>query len=341
MVSLQTVRQSNARLASLPPGLVAVFIGATSGIGLNALQQFAQQAQGSSPRIYSVSRPATAAAHQSVLASLGQSHPTGTYKLITADVSLVCEIDKVVDAVASQETKVDILFMSAGFMAFEGRKDTREGLDPSMSTRYYSRLRAVQRFLPLLNNPAVSSPRVVSVLAGGLERPLNESDLDLRDPSHYSVWNASFHCGTMGTLALERIARQNPRLSIVHWYPGPVATPGLARAAEFGMSPPDQMALDEAGARAVFLATNDRYAVQVDTQEGGGGGGPPGLVPVPDGLEVAKTSAGGIFLIDPLGEPTDNERVLADLRERGVDEAVWNFTQDVFAACQSAAPPVS
>ncbi|EXJ86141.1 hypothetical protein A1O1_06511 [Capronia coronata CBS 617.96] len=320
MVSLQTVQQSNARLASLPKGLVALFIGATSGIGQSALQHFAQHA--SAPRIYSVARPATVVSHESLLNSLRQSNPTGTYNLITADVSLVSEIDKVVDAVAQKETKLDILFMSAGFMAFEGRRDTREGLDPSMSTRYYSRLYAVQRLLPLLDNAGVSSPRVVSVLAGGIEGPLNERDLDLRDPAKWSIWNSSVHATTMGTLALERLARENPRLSIVHWYPGPVATPGLAKAAQFGMSPPNPMSMEETGARALFLATNDRYAVQ-----------PGGLVSVPEGLEVAKRSGGGIFLVDPLGEETNNESLLADLRARGVDEAVWRFTQRVFATC--------
>ncbi|KAF7328187.1 Dehydrogenase/reductase SDR family member 12 [Mycena venus] len=110
----------------------------------------------------------------------------------------------------------------------------------------------------------------------------------------------------MGTLALERVARENPRLSVVHWFPGPVATPGLARAQRFGISPASPMSQDEAGRG--------------------------GLVPVPQGLEVAK-SGGGIFLIDPQGESTDNEGVLAGMRKRGVDEAVWRFTQKVFSDC--------
>ncbi|KAK6074799.1 short-chain dehydrogenase reductase [Seiridium cupressi] len=246
--------------------------------------------------------------------------PEGTYKLIAADVSLVSEIDKVVKAVVNKETKIDFLVMSAGFMAFEGRKDPREGLDPSMSTRYYSRLRAVEQLLPLLNSTAVASPRIVSVLAGGREGPINESDLDLRDRTNWSFWNASVHSATMGTLALERIARENPRLSIVHWFPGPVTTPGLERAQKHGMNIPDPMSQEESGARALFLATSDRYTVQK------------GLVAVPEGVEMAEKTRGGIFLVDPLGEMIDNEVVLTDMRERGVGEAVWNFTQKVFAA---------
>ncbi|KAF7328186.1 Dehydrogenase/reductase SDR family member 12 [Mycena venus] len=179
MVSLKTVQQSNAIISHLPSGLVGLFIGATSGIGQSALQHFAQHA--SSPRIYTIARPPSVAAHETLLASLRQSNPNGSYTLITADVSLVSEIDKVVEAITHNETKLGVLFMSAGFMAFEGRKDTRKGLDPSITTRYYARLRAVQELLPLLNNPAAQSPRVVSVLAGGIEGPLHERDLDLRD----------------------------------------------------------------------------------------------------------------------------------------------------------------
>jgi NAD(P)-dependent dehydrogenase (short-subunit alcohol dehydrogenase family) len=177
MVALQTVQQSNALIKGLPKGLIALFIGATSGIGQSALQQFTHYA--SSPRIHTVARPSTVPSHENLLSSLRQSNPGGTYNLITADVSLVSEIDKVVNAITQKETKLDILFMSAGFMAFEGRKDTSEGLDPSMTTRYYSRLRVIQKLLPLLNN--AQSPRIISVLAGGMEGPLKESDLDLRD----------------------------------------------------------------------------------------------------------------------------------------------------------------
>ncbi|EJD39534.1 NAD(P)-binding protein [Auricularia subglabra TFB-10046 SS5] len=315
MVAVQIARRSNARLAAVPQGLVALFIGATSGIGQSALQQFAEHAQ--APRIYTVARPASVPAHEAFLATLRQTNPGGTYTLITADISLVSEVDKVVHSV-TQETKLDLLVMSPGFMAFEGRGDTREGLDPSMTTRYYSRLRALEQLAPLL---AAGAGRVLSVLAGGMEGPLRENDLDLRAPGAWSFWNASVHAATMGTLALERFARANPGLSIVHSFPGPVETPGLERAPKFGMSPPNAISQADGGALALFLAISDRYAVH------------PGLVPVPDGLDNAKKTSGGIFLVDAKGESVDNERVLADMRARSVDDIVWKHTQNVFANC--------
>lgn len=134
-------------------------------------EHFAKSA--AAPRIYSTARAKTVASHDEFLGTLRGANPAGTYTLLTADASLVSDINGAVDAVLRKETKVDLLFMSPGFFTFEGHVDTKEGLDPSMSTRYYSRLRAVQRLLPLLN--AAPGPRVVSVLAAGEESPLNEA----------------------------------------------------------------------------------------------------------------------------------------------------------------------
>jgi NADP-dependent 3-hydroxy acid dehydrogenase YdfG len=55
MVSLKDVQLSNSRIASeLPSHLVAVFVGATSGIGEASLKKFAKYA--CQPRIYFVGR---------------------------------------------------------------------------------------------------------------------------------------------------------------------------------------------------------------------------------------------------------------------------------------------
>ena len=76
MVSLRVVQQSNAQISALPKGLVALFIGETSGIGQGALQTFAKHA--ASPYIYSVARPQAVPAHQELLNSLHQSNPSGS-----------------------------------------------------------------------------------------------------------------------------------------------------------------------------------------------------------------------------------------------------------------------
>ncbi|UQC75273.1 uncharacterized protein CLUP02_01927 [Colletotrichum lupini] len=321
MVSLHVVNQSNALVASLPKGLVAVFIGATSGIGKSTLQHLAQHAR--SPHIYTVARPQTVASHETFLASLRASaNPDASYTLLPADHALISDIDAAMETILQRETKVDILFLSAGFIAFEGRQNTVEGLDPSMSTRYYTRLRAVQKLLPLLHKAA--RPRVVSVLAAGLEGPMpDEEDLDLRKPGNWGYWPASVQATTMGTLALEVLARENPGVSFVHSMPGPVATPGLERARGFGVDVRGEMGVEEAGQRGLFLATSDLY----DSR------GREGVMRVPGGVEDVKRSGGGVFLVGPEGERVDNEEVLGGMRERGLDVKVWNFTRELFDNC--------
>jgi hypothetical protein len=82
-----------------------------------------------------------------------------------------------------------------------------------------------------------------------------------------------------------------------------VATPSLATAQKFGMSPPNPMRQEEVGARAVFMATSDSYAVQA------------GLIPLPERFGFAKKSSGEIFLGDPQRKSANNERMLVGLRE--------------------------
>ncbi len=331
MVSLQAIRKSNARVAELPEGLVALFLGATSGIGQSALIQFAQYAV--RPRIYIVARRASAT--KPLLAELRAKNPGATYTVIEKDVSLICETNDVVEFVKARETKLDRLFESVGFISFTGRQETAEGLEPSMTTRYYSRLRAVQGLLPLLN--AAASPRVVSILAGGMEAKMNETDLDLRKPGNYSIAGAAVHSATMLTLAYEHHARENPRISFVHAYPGLVATPILSRGSTgllrllmtwivIPLATLFATSVEDAGARALFYLTSDRYSVGN------------GTVPLPEGIEKSPRTQGGIFLSNAKSESVGNEKLLADFRARGVDEQVWRHTMEIFDACAANAP---
>lgn len=332
MVAIQAIRKSNARISELPEGLIALFIGATSGIGQQAMIQFAEHAR--KPRIYFAARKASAQAD--LLKELKEKNSEGSYTIIEKDVSLIRETNDVIDFVKSRESKLDLLFLSAGFISFDGRKETVEGLDPSMSTRYYSRLRATQGLLPLLN--AAEYPRVVSILAGGQEAKLNEEDLDLRKPGNYSIVGAAVHSATMGTLNFERLAKENPKISFVHAYPGMVATPTFSRGSSgiakilltWILQPIVNLVATspkEAGSRALFYATSDRYSVNG------------GSVPLIEGVEKSPKSEGGIFLSNEKSETSHqaSEKVLADFRKRGVDEKTWNHTMEIFNACGARA----
>ncbi|KAF7555936.1 hypothetical protein G7Z17_g1814 [Cylindrodendrum hubeiense] len=330
MVAISIIKDSNTKVlpSALPSGLVAVFLGGTSGIGQATLKQFVVATKDKSPRVYIVGRSSKAA--YPLLAELRQSNPSASIEFIEQDVSLVRSVDAAVSQIRQHESKVDLLFMSVGFVTFQGRIDTIEGLEPSMTTRYYSRARAIQLLLPLLNQS--QNPHVINVLAAGLEAPLVEDDLDLVKPGNFSMDSSSKQAATMLTLVLERWAALNPNISFVHQFPGLVATPLLTRGSSgisgflmrWIVSPILNTffatSAEDAGAKSLFHATNARYTVPATADR---------AVPIPEGLERAERSPGGVFLVSDKSEYAENEKVLVD--QRRLTEKVWEHTQQIFA----------
>ncbi|KMU84758.1 hypothetical protein CIHG_02541 [Coccidioides immitis H538.4] len=176
MVSLSEVRAANAQLVKCSPGGVYVFVGATSGIGENALRKFARLA--AKPRVYIVGRNLVVG--ESLLRDLRESNPDGEFIFIHKDISLVKDAEDVCAEIASKETRLDLLFLSAGYFPWDGRQDTVEGLDAAMATRYYTRILLAKRLAPLLE--ASPAGRVVSVLYATGSTRLVETDLGLESP---------------------------------------------------------------------------------------------------------------------------------------------------------------
>ena len=111
MVSLTAVQSSNARItSSLPPGLVAVFVGATNGIGETSLKQFAKHTR--QPRVYFIGRSQEAG--DRIAAECKALNADGQYTFIKADVSLLCVVDDVCKGIKSKEKAINLLFMSQG-----------------------------------------------------------------------------------------------------------------------------------------------------------------------------------------------------------------------------------
>jgi NAD(P)-dependent dehydrogenase (short-subunit alcohol dehydrogenase family) len=111
MVSLSAVQSSNSLISStLPPGLVAVFVGATSGIGETTLKQFAKHSR--KPRAYFICRSQDAG--DRIVAECRVLNPAGEYIFIKADVSLIRVVDEVCEEIKAKEKALNILFLSAG-----------------------------------------------------------------------------------------------------------------------------------------------------------------------------------------------------------------------------------
>lgn len=111
MVSLSDVQSSNAQIATaLPQGLVAVFVGATNGIGEYSLKEFARHAR--KPRVYFVGRSQDAA--DRIAGECRELNPEGEFTFIKADVSLLKSVDDVCREIKSKENTINLLFLTCG-----------------------------------------------------------------------------------------------------------------------------------------------------------------------------------------------------------------------------------
>jgi NADP-dependent 3-hydroxy acid dehydrogenase YdfG len=116
MVSLSKIHASNSLISTtFPTRLVALFVGATSGIGESTLKSFAQYAN--SPRAYFIGRSQDAA--NRIIAECKALNPGGEYIFMKADVSLIRVVDKVCKEIKAKENVLNFLFLSAGVMSMD------------------------------------------------------------------------------------------------------------------------------------------------------------------------------------------------------------------------------
>jgi NAD(P)-dependent dehydrogenase (short-subunit alcohol dehydrogenase family) len=117
MVALTEIQASNSRIESTyTSGLVAVFVGATAGIGSYALKEFAHRA--SKPRIYFIGRSQASA--DKVLNDLKAVDPEGEYIFLQGDTSVMRNVDDMCRQITSKESAINVLFMSQGGLKLTG-----------------------------------------------------------------------------------------------------------------------------------------------------------------------------------------------------------------------------
>lgn len=111
MVALEAIRASNQRIATtLPPGLVAVFVGATSGVGETTVRQFAKYV--SSPRVYLIGRSQEAGTR--ITNECKTLNPKGEFIFISKDTSLMRNVDEICEELTRRETCINLLFLTIG-----------------------------------------------------------------------------------------------------------------------------------------------------------------------------------------------------------------------------------
>lgn len=344
MVALEQIRSSNSHIATaLGPGLVAVFAGATSGIGEASLKQFAKHAV--RPKVYFLGRSKESGERLS--AELKKLNPEGQYVYISVDVSLLRSVDDVCREIKAKESAINLLFLSTGTMI--SGKDTKEGLYYPTAVSYLARFRFIVNLLPLLQK-ATSLRRVVSVLAGTREGAVDTDDFQARHLHPLSPRGIG-HLSSLTTLSLEAVARTAPSVSFVHTFPGFVKTnigndvEGLGYAIMRGVfkavypliGPLFATPVDEAGERHLFFATSARFP-SARSGDGGGTG-----VPLADGVAVVRgtdgTRGSGVYAVTKEAEPAPakTEQLLGKLRADGMVEKVWSQVEDEFVRITGAA----
>ncbi|KAI4717463.1 hypothetical protein E4T48_06340 [Aureobasidium sp. EXF-10727] len=324
MVALETIRASNRNIAATLPGLVAVFVGATNGVGEATVRQFAKYA--SAPRVYLIGRSQEAGTR--ITNECKALNPKGEFIFISKDTSLIRNVDEICASIRSREKHVNLLFLTIGTL--QTGKTTAEGIHYPAALAVHARNRFITDLLPLLNN-ATSLRRVISVFIATLEGEIQMNDFQ---GWHMKLMANRDHAASITTLSLESHHKDNPNVSFVHNFPGVVKS-GITR----GTSGPVFTALkaviglfgslfympaEEAGDRHVFLATSARYSTGLEDSAAG--------VPlaVAGGLAFARGTDGkvgsGVYSIDASGESAGPkvEQALLSLRSRGMTEKVMD-----------------
>jgi NAD(P)-dependent dehydrogenase (short-subunit alcohol dehydrogenase family) len=154
MVSVKAARSANSALKNQHESLTAVFAGATSGIGLETLKLFTKN----TPKPTAVIVGRSRSKFEPALKNLQAINPNGQYHFIEAEISLIKNVDAACAEIKKHTSKIDLLYLSQGFLNLGTRENNEDGLDVSYSLRYYGRVRFTQNLLPILSPEA----RVIS-----------------------------------------------------------------------------------------------------------------------------------------------------------------------------------
>ncbi|ODQ66798.1 hypothetical protein NADFUDRAFT_46162 [Nadsonia fulvescens var. elongata DSM 6958] len=262
--TISEILHANKTLAtSFGSSPVAVFVGATSGIGQHTAFKLAEYTE--SPTIYIVGRSEKAGKYTlDQLRSLN-SNPAAKYYFLKHDFTLIKEAD----SLASELKKLDrlnLLFLSPGYLTLSGRQESSEGIDCKMAVNYYARWRLVDNLMPLLAHTAddLKQPaRVVSVLQPGNEGKFNEEDMGLKN--HFTLTACNRHIVEFTSLAVLRFARLYPNVSFTHAHPGFVKT-GIMRELPWWVKMANPLIncfatdVTTSSEKFIYLSTDPRFA---------------------------------------------------------------------------------
>lgn len=171
-----TLNQGNRR--------VAVITGASSGIGLEAAKALAAQGW----RVIACGRNPQRTAKAE--AAIRAASANGQVDMITADLALMVDAQRLADTIATLTDRVDVLINNAGGMATE-KVITAEGLEENFAGNHLGPFLLTNRLLPLLRRAAVDNPkghvRIINTASDASEMIPGLNLDDLQSLDNYSV----------------------------------------------------------------------------------------------------------------------------------------------------------
>ncbi|KAK3382623.1 hypothetical protein B0T24DRAFT_19335 [Lasiosphaeria ovina] len=326
MVALTEVKASNALINDATAPRVAVFVSGTAGIGKLTLKALVET--GASTRIYLVGRKSAEERTRAFIDELHAINPRAEVIWTEAEVSLLAETKRVCGLIKSKEPRVDLLFLTTGYAPFGKRTETAEGIEVAQSLEYYTRVLFIQHLLPVLRQ--AEAPRVISVLAGGMESTwVDIDDIDLKRPGSFWGGKAQLQYGTMNSVGLDKLAQLNPDVIFIHSSPGWVSTGNVLRGRDAGSITDWLMWLVLEPLIRLFSMTDDasaqRNLFQCTSAAFGGRGVPWTGKP---GVNTRGNKASGVFLAKYTCDSVENAKTMAALREKA-QQKIWDHTQEV------------
>jgi NAD(P)-dependent dehydrogenase (short-subunit alcohol dehydrogenase family) len=156
-------------------GKTALVTGGTAGIGL----EIARGLAGRRCRVILVGRDP--ARGERAVAELRRVASHGPVEFLSADLSLVSEIDRLADELYRRKHGLDCLVHSAGIM--RGRSTvTSEGIEANFATNYLARFALNRRLLPLLvaaGDDAAGAARIVMISGAARGGRISFDDVNL------------------------------------------------------------------------------------------------------------------------------------------------------------------
>eukprot|EP01126_Amoeba_proteus_P010912 TRINITY_DN1430_c0_g1_i5.p1 TRINITY_DN1430_c0_g1~~TRINITY_DN1430_c0_g1_i5.p1 ORF type:complete len:260 (+),score=42.77 TRINITY_DN1430_c0_g1_i5:296-1075(+) len=144
------------------------------------------------------------------------------FNFVRCDVQELENIRELATKFYEQQNKLDFLVLTQGIATIQGRTETSEGLDQKLSLHFYSRMAFIKLFARALN--LSDSPRVLSVLSGGVHSPYDGYRTDPELKENYSLQNAANAAGFYNDLVLDGFSAQQPSIAFIHSAPGFVNT---------------------------------------------------------------------------------------------------------------------